>query len=110
LTSVAGAGVATTRIGNAAHGVLSERCGDRAEAEEGSECKCEREFHDPAPLVGIARKNWLARRQMGLQENENKLARCVALSQNLCMTTTKKNMARAFIFAQFSWIDGNNAE
>jgi hypothetical protein len=66
LISVAGAGVATTRIGDAAHGVLSERCGDRAEAEEGSECKCEREFHDPAPLVEDRKEKLACKKTNGL--------------------------------------------
>jgi hypothetical protein len=47
----AGAGVAATRVGDAAHGILRESGGDCAEAEEGSKRECEREFHDPSPLV-----------------------------------------------------------
>jgi hypothetical protein len=52
LVSVAaGAGVPAVRAGDATHGILRRRGRDCAEAEEGSERKCEREFHDPTPLV-----------------------------------------------------------
>src|SRR5437588_5674079 len=47
----AGAGIPAARAGDATHGILRKRGGDCAEAEEGSERKCEREFHDPSPLV-----------------------------------------------------------
>jgi hypothetical protein len=57
----AAVGVPAVRVGDAAHGILRERGGDCAEAEEGSERKCEREFHDPSPLVqGIAGENGFA--------------------------------------------------
>jgi hypothetical protein len=57
----AGAAVPAIRAGDAAHGVLCRGGGNGAEAEEGSECKCEREFHDPSPLVqGIAGENGFA--------------------------------------------------
>lgn len=57
----AAAGVLAVRAGDAAHGILRERGGDGAEAEEGGKGKCEREFHDPAPLVqGIAGENGFA--------------------------------------------------
>jgi hypothetical protein len=52
---IAGAAVPAVRVGDAAHGVLRKRRGNCAEAKEGRERKCEREFHDPSPLVqGIA--------------------------------------------------------
>src|SRR5690348_6009563 len=43
--------VPATRVGDAAHRILCEGGGDCTEAEEGSERKCERAFHDPTPLV-----------------------------------------------------------
>jgi hypothetical protein len=47
----AGVAVPAIRVGDAAHGILREGGGDCAEPKEGSERQCEREFHDPTPLV-----------------------------------------------------------
>ena len=43
---VASAAVPTTRVGNAAHGILREHSGDCTETEESGERECERELHD----------------------------------------------------------------
>jgi hypothetical protein len=60
----AGTRVAATRVRDATHGILRKRGGDCAEAEEGSERKCEREFHDPSPF--------------GSRDHDSKWARCTA--------------------------------
>ena len=50
---VASTAVPTTRVGNAAHGILREHSGDCTETEESGERKCERELHDVDSVIRL---------------------------------------------------------
>jgi hypothetical protein len=50
---VASTAVPTTRVCNAAPRILRERTGHCPEAEEGRECKYERDFHDVDSMIQL---------------------------------------------------------